>query len=79
MKSLTVVLLATAILVGCSGPLWNPPARGSDDGTLTITIEGLPSVIEYPWILQPGQSAHYTAGIWYLYQDGLVIDLHKGY
>lgn len=71
-------LLILVVLAGCSGPLWDPEPRNSDDGTISITFE-MPSVIDIPWVIQPGQSAHYTAGVWYLYQDGLVIDSRAGY
>lgn len=71
-----VIILLTGFIISfisCSNDLWY--SRTVDnDSNLTVTIEGLPGPIQIPWILQDGQSAHYSNGIWSLYEDGVLLD-----
>lgn len=73
-----LLLLTVIALASCSGNLWYS-ARSVDDSdsTITMTFE-LPGPIELPWTLEAGQMAVCRQDIWYLYEDGLLIDTYTG-
>ena len=77
MKRLIIGILCVAILGSCSGVGWFPEGRSTVGGSdVTITFE-MPYAIQVPWDLQEGQMAVLENGVWYLYQDDVLIAEEK--